>query len=61
MSAKPSLSKEELKAQQEAARAELPYTFTGDYSKQKHETSGDGHEGAGVLAQLLKNIGLNAV
>lgn len=33
-SAKPStsLSKEELKAQQEAAKAELPYTFTGNYT-----------------------------
>ncbi|CAJ1070677.1 nucleolar protein 14 [Xyrichtys novacula] len=31
-SAKPSLSKEELKAQQEAAKAELPYTFTAPES-----------------------------
>lgn len=34
-SAKPSLSKEEMKAQQEAAKAELPYTFTGNYTQKQ--------------------------
>lgn len=33
---KKSLSKEEMKAQQEAAKAELPYTFTGNYTHKTH-------------------------
>lgn len=33
---KKSLSNEEKKAQQDAAKAELPYTFTGKYSHSKN-------------------------